>query len=65
MCQICVEIIRERITIKEAMPGFQEAVRSGDKAAMEHAAAIIGAAVANETKAKDLIKAGYKKERWI
>ncbi len=65
MCQICVEIIRERITFKDAKRQMQEA-RSAGSDVSQHIWEIIEADNDGDVKkVEELIKAGYKKERWL
>jgi len=67
MCKMCVDIIRERITIKEALRGFEEVMkidRTDDNT--KHALDIIRADKDGDIdKVKELVQAGYKKERWL
>lgn len=65
MCQICVEIIREKITIKDALQQYREAGRAGADRD-QHMIQIMEADERGDTKhVAELVKAGYKKERWI
>lgn len=65
MCAICVQIMREKITIKDALQQYREAGRAGADRD-EHMIKIIEADEQGDTKrVAELVKAGYKKERWI
>jgi hypothetical protein len=67
MCIICVQIMREKLTIQEALPGFEEAMKShvtDDN--VKHANEIIWAEKNGDTKKlNELVKAGYRKEKWL
>lgn len=68
MCVICVEIAREKISFKEGRRIMQEAIynmKAGTPEAV-HIADIIEADNSGDTnKVAKLVKAGYKKERWL
>lgn len=63
MCVICVEIMRQRITIKE---GIDQLVEGWTRDMEQHKQDIINAnAEGDVVKLKKLIDEGYKKERWL
>lgn len=65
MCIICVEIMRERLTMKDAKQQIVE-LRMLDAPVDKHLIDIIEADNNGDTKrVAELVKAGYKKERWI
>lgn len=65
MCVICVEIMRQKITIKDALNQFKEAGRAGADRD-EHMLQIMEADEKGDVKkVAELVKAGYKKERWL
>lgn len=65
MCAICVEIMRERITVKDALHQYREAGRAGADRD-QHMIQIMEADEKGDVeKVKQLVKDGYKKERWI
>lgn len=62
MCIICVEIMREKITMKDAIDKLVNEWKSDMD---PHLQDIINANAESEEKLKKVIKEGYKKERWI
>lgn len=70
MCILCVEIIRSRITVRDALDGLKNEVMANGSFPQgedgEHKSELLQAnADGNMKKLKELIKAGYKKERWL
>jgi hypothetical protein len=67
MCVICVEIIRQRVTPQKGLEGMLEAVRSTtDDETRTHQQDIVDADHAgDEKKVTELIKEGYRRERWL
>ena len=67
MCIICVEIMRQKITMKEALAGFEEVTKLDvTHENTKHAVEIIWADKKGDAEeVAKLVKAGYKKERWL
>lgn len=63
MCQTCVDIVRQRITVREALDHIKEGFMAGAKLD-EHKADILDSQNDLE-KLKQVIIDGYKKERWL
>jgi hypothetical protein len=63
---MCVEIMREKITIKDAIKQCRERIFADSSDEARHLNEIIEADEKGDTKkVAELVKAGYKKERWI
>jgi hypothetical protein len=68
MCIICVQVIRDRITMKEALAGFEEITNLLDMADddTKHAVDVIRADKDGDVeRVTELVRAGYRKERWL
>jgi len=68
VCTTCVEIIRGRITVKDALSAAASelAAMEKDPPDVEHLRDILEADAAGDVdKVKRLIDAGYRKERWL
>lgn len=70
MCTLCVEIMRGRITVKDALDGLRSEFGATGwtprGAGKDHELDLLDAhQTGNVAKVEKLVKEGYKKERWL